>query len=164
MRVTENAVYFWGDWLSNFFVCDIYVANNEVKFHSSEQLFMLNKALHFKDYETADRIRKTTNPKEAKRLGRMVKNFDTNVWNMYCEDYMLHSLKFKFQNPTLRDLLIGTKDKLLVEGSPFDTIWGVGLHYQDDLILDSKNWKGKNLLGKCLMEVREELLTNKNIL
>ena len=52
------------------------------------------------------------------------------------------------------------KNLILVEGSPVDPIWGVGLHFDDDLILDEKNWKGQNLLGKCLMQARKKLLKN----
>ena len=52
------------------------------------------------------------------------------------------------------------KHLILVEGSPVDPIWGVGLHFDDDLILDEKNWKGQNLLGKCLMQARKKLLKN----
>jgi len=61
-------------------------------------------------------------------------------------------------NPYLKDILLSTGNKTIVEASPFDTIWGIGLHWKDDKVLDEKNWNGQNLLGKALMEVRKRLM------
>jgi hypothetical protein len=61
------------------------------------------------------------------------------------------------QNSRLKATLLSTENKIIVEASPYDTIWGIGLYHEDDRVLDEKNWKGMNLLGKALMEVREKL-------
>lgn len=68
---------------------------------------------------------------------------------------MVDILKIKFQNPTLKEILLRTDNLELVEGSPYDAIWGVKLDWMSDEILDRNNWRGRNLLGKALMEVRE---------
>ena len=68
---------------------------------------------------------------------------------------MVNVLKEKFRNPKMRQILLDTGDKTLVEGSPFDKIWGVGIADNDDRILNEANWRGKNLLGKALEEVRD---------
>ena len=97
-------------------------------------------------------------PKDAKALGRQVKNFDDYNWNQVKYMFMLMACHFKFsQNPELKQELLNTKNKILVEASKTDLVWGVGLAASDPLILDSKNWKGENLLGEVLMDVRNIL-------
>ena len=156
MKVTDTHVYFWDGWLSNFHSCEI--VRDNIKFSSSEQLFMYLKALEFEDYETAELIQKSTTPKGAKKLGRLIKNFNSERWDYIKEDIMQEVLLLKFsQNVVLKNRLLITEEKELVEASPFDTIWGVGLREDDPLILNESNWKGKNLLGECLMEIRLQL-------
>jgi hypothetical protein len=120
---------------------------------------MYFKAKFFKDEEKADEIVKFgSDPKIAKKLGREVKNYNEEEWSKIREDYMYKAVSLKFHSDYwLRQELIDTQDKILVEGTPKDTIWGVGIYWNDDLILNEKNWKGLNLLGKVLMRVREEL-------
>jgi ribA/ribD-fused uncharacterized protein len=157
-RITDTHVYFWGDpTLSNWGLAEILWKGK--KFHNSEQLFMWEKALCFGDLEIADEILKNSNPSVAKGLGRKIKNYDDLKWAKYRYTVMFEVCLAKFsQNDEQREILLNTRDRIIVEASPYDKIWGVGLHWQDDEILDEKNWNGLNLLGKALMEVRNQLL------
>lgn len=119
---------------------------------------MYKKALTFNDEEIAKKILNEKDPASCKSYGRKIKNFDENIWAYKRYDIMVEALILKFtQNNDFKNKLINTKDKILVEASPYDRIWGIGLHYENDDVLDEKNWKGLNLLGKALMEVREKI-------
>lgn len=160
MRVTDKYVFFWGGELSNFHPCSIEFTygGREIKCISSEQFFMFWKAVTFNDHETAELILKAENPKEAKKLGRKVKDFNDDTWNLKKEDVMRVALYKKFmQNKELKDFLLNPEfdNKTFVEASPYDKIWGVGMGEDDPLIDDERNWKGQNLLGKWLTWVRE---------
>lgn len=69
---------------------------------------------------------------------------------------MVQVLEAKFEDPELKKILLATGDRIIVEASPYDCIWGVGLSEEDDDLYNG-NWNGQNLLGKALMEVREKL-------
>ncbi len=153
-RVTDTHVYFWGDpTLSNWGPAEF--NHKGLKFHNSEQAYMWEKAMYFNDKEIAQQILENDNPSTAKNLGRKVKNFNAESWDGAGYEYMIDVCYAKFkQNPELAEVLLATGDKTLVEGSPYDKIWGVGLHWASEEILDEANWQGQNLLGKALMEVR----------
>jgi len=157
-KVTDTHVYFWGDpTLSNWGPSEIMWKKN--KFENSEQAFMWEKALCFGDLEIANEILKNSNPSVAKNLGRKVRNYDDAKWAKYRYTIMFEICLAKFsQNDDQRKTLLNTGDRILVEGSPYDKVWGVGLHWTDDAILNEDNWNGQNLLGKALMEVRKLLL------
>lgn len=166
VNVTDKYVAFWGSVFSNFYPCEIHVTNDwwdkpvDLHFTSSEQYFMWLKATYFDDYETADKILEAKTPKEAKALGRKVKEFEEEEWAKIREDAMYNAVYAKFsQNENLKAFLLADefKGKKFVEGSPFDTIWGVGLDWRDTRIGDEENWLGLNLLGTVLENVREEL-------
>ena len=160
MIETNTHIYFWNDWLSNWSKCLIEYKNR--KFYTSEQLFMYLKAIHFKDYNISLRIMLQSNPKLAKALGREIENFNEEEWIPVRENYMYIANYEKYtQNKKLKKKLINTGNKIIVEGSPDDKIWGVGIHYADSKILNENNWNGLNLLGKCLMTVRKNLLNEK---
>ncbi len=114
----------------------------------------------FEDYDTADQIMKTPNPADQKTLGRTVKQFDLKTWNTHQADIARDALKAKFtQDTKLKEVLLGTRNKTLAEASPpWETTWGIGLHLHDPDITNKDKWKGKNLLGKVLMEVRSSLI------
>lgn len=155
-RITDTHVYFWNGEFSNFH--PIKIKYNKINFYTTEQIFMWEKALYFEDKEIAQKIMVTAEPSECKRLGRQIKNFDADKWSIVSYDIMVNANYHKYsQNPILKDLLLETGDKTLVEASPFDKIWGVGLASFNDEILDEKNWRGQNLLGKALMEVRDKI-------
>ena len=160
MRVTNSHVYFWGSYLSNFFwqPFTAIIGKSQIEFHTSEQFYMAVKAAFFDDEVAFHQILDAPDAKAAKAIGRTVKNFDADKWDMISYKVMLKGVEFKFDaGEKIRQKLFETGDRILVEASPNDKIWGVGLHEDDDLILDEKNWTGENRLGKVLMEVRTTL-------
>lgn len=154
-KTTDEYGCFSNWYLSNFIV-------DGITFYSGEQWFMYQKAQLFKDYEIAKQIlmtpiKKVIDNVNIKYLGRKVSNFDENVWNENCENLIYKGLLEKFkQNEDLKNKLIETKDKYIVEASPVDIIWGVGL-VESKEIYNPMNWKGQNKLGEILMEIRYEL-------
>jgi len=159
MRVTNTHIYFWGSFLSNFIPKDLSIEVDGYKFNTSEQLFMYYKAKFFEDHDKAlEIVTKGQEPWDAKRMGREVRGYDEEIWSEYREGAMYNAIINKFRsNDKLKQQLLDTGDKILVEGTPMDPIWGVMIKWDDDRILDEKNWKGQNLLGKVLMRVRNDL-------
>lgn len=123
------------------------------KVTSSEQAFMLEKALMF-DESMVEVILATTDPRAIKRLGRKVKNFDEKKWNKVKYDIMVDILLAKFSVEPLKSELLSTGDELMVEASPNDKIWGAGLVIGDARLNYPNCYPGQNLLGKALMEAR----------
>lgn len=156
IQETNTHIYFWGSFLSNFYPAKMKFAGFD--FHTSEQLFMFLKAKYFEDEEIANIITtRGQNPKDAKKFGRKVKGFNEEEWITAREGMMRIAVERKFMDETLLKQLLDTGDKILVEGSPYDKIWGVGLKFDSEEILDEKNWEGLNLLGKVLMKVRSDI-------
>lgn len=145
-----------GSFLSNFYPAEF--TDGTHRFKTSEQYYMYRKAVTFNDTQTAQEILKASNPRKAKALGRQVKKFDNKHWDTVKEQAMVNALTLKFtQNPRLLKQLLATGDKILVEASPWDSIWGIGLSLDDPRKDDPAQWRGQNLLGKCLMQVRSRL-------
>jgi hypothetical protein len=163
MRTTDTHIYFWGSFLSNFIPNDLVIPYKGRKFTNSEQLFMYLKAEYFCDWETAEEIvDRGQIPRTAKDLGRKVKGYDEQEWTKVREEMMYKAIMLKFQSSEeLKQKLLATYPKTLVEGTPMDPIWGVMIKWDDDRILNEKNWKGENLLGKVLMRVRADLFAEK---
>ena len=123
---------------------------------------MAQKAWLFKDIEIFSKILDSTDPKEIKALGREVKNFDPKIWNQHKFEIVVKGNLCKFgENQELKEFLLSSGNKILVEASPYDKIWGIGMKEGTPGIDNPTNWKGENLLGFALMEVRDEL-RNKN--
>jgi ribA/ribD-fused uncharacterized protein len=119
---------------------------------------MSQKALLFNDKTTFEKILSTDRPGEAKELGRQVLGFDDQIWNEKRFDIVKIGNIHKFnQNPAFADYLINTGDKVLVEASPVDIVWGIGLSKESIYIDNIYAWHGLNLLGFVLMEVRDFL-------
>jgi ribA/ribD-fused uncharacterized protein len=130
-----------------------------LRFTHAEQFMMYAKAMLFGDRETADRILTATTPKEQKTLGRNVRGFDEAVWVLFREGVVFTGSYAKFsQNPELRETLLATRGTTLVEASPYDRVWGIGLAEDDPRAQDRAQWRGLNLLGEALTRVREILL------
>lgn len=128
-----------------------------ITYNCCEQYMMHQKALLFKDYETAKLIMEATHPRDHQSLGRSVKNFDEMIWNMHKYKIVVKGNYHRFtQSEEDKNWLLATTG-LLVEASPIDRVWGVGLSASDPLIQDEKNWRGYNLLGQALTEVRETI-------
>ena len=124
----------------------------------AEQYMMASKARLFGDDEILKQILACDNPKQIKDFGRKVRGFDERVWNKFKYTIVLLGNWHKFnQNRDLQAFLLSTGDKVLVEASPYDTIWGIGLAENCTKAQDPMLWRGQNLLGFALMEVRDEL-------
>lgn len=156
MTYKKGHVLFWGGVFSQWYQSP-FIANS-IRFDNAEQWMMWNKAVLFGDKEAAEKILRTSDPKRIKAIGRAVKNFDTKKWNAAAFDIVVEGSFHKFSQDTgLMDILVETGDDILVEASPYDNIWGVGMHSDDPDIFDQKKWKGTNLLGKALMVTRAKL-------
>ncbi len=129
-----------------------------VEFATAEHYMMWRKATLFGDAASAERILAAGHPREAKTLGGRVTPFDQAVWERNRFEIVVSGNLAKFrQNPELGAFLAGTGDRVLVEASPMDRIWGIGLTRDDPRASDPAQWRGLNLLGFALMEVRSRL-------
>ncbi len=128
-------------------------------FPTAEHFMMHRKALLFGDEDTAARILRARHPNEAKNLGREVRGYDEEVWRASRFDLVVAGNLAKFgQHALLGRYLLGTADRVLVEASPLDRIWGIGLAADDERTASPRTWLGSNLLGFVLMAVREQLV------
>jgi ribA/ribD-fused uncharacterized protein len=169
--VTSNSenkyVFFWGHqsskdgtitktcfsqwWISPFEV-------EGITYKTAEHWMMAKKAELFNDNVVLEKIIQANSPAEAKKLGREVKNYVDSVWLANRYEIVKQGSFHKFnQNSDLREFLISTKERILVEASPVDAIWGVGMASDHKDIHNPEKWQGLNLLGFALMEVRDEL-------
>jgi ribA/ribD-fused uncharacterized protein len=157
MKITEKYVFFYGEhpsqWYPSLMVID------GIEYNTCEQYMMHQKALLFNDVETAKKIMDARHPADQKRLGREVKNFDRNIWDKVNLQIVYKGNYAKYtQNEELKQLLINTGDRLLVEASPYDQIWGIGLGETEPNIDNPLVWKGQNLLGWAITLVKQEIL------
>ncbi len=131
----------------------------ELTFTCAEQYMMHGKAILFGDPDVAAEILAADHPKKHKALGRKVKNFDDKRWKENREAIVLAGNRLKFtQNAELKATLLATRGTTLVEASPYDRIWGIGLSAKDPRAQDAATWRGQNLLGKILTKLRDELI------
>lgn len=131
---------------------------NGVTYPTAEHYMMTAKADLFGDLETKARILTASSPKEAKDLGRIVRDFDQDAWTQHRFGIVVKGNHAKFaQNQALGEYLVSTDPKVLVEASPYDKVWGVGLDKNDIRIPFPRHWEGPNLLGFALMKVRSFL-------
>lgn len=164
---TFESLFFWGhrpqpdgrigpsccsQWFAAGFQLD------EVRYPTAEYFMMAEKARLFGEPELVERILRAETPQEAKGLGRKVRHFDLELWSAKRVAIVVNGNLAKFsQNPRLGAWLRATTPKLLVEASPEDPSWGIGLHRDDPRASDPFQWQGQNLLGLALMKVRELL-------
>jgi ribA/ribD-fused uncharacterized protein len=170
MRTTDKFVFFWNGIFSQWHP-SVFRDEHDNEYNCAEQYMMAEKARLFNDTATLDLImgierdaigaivnRRKTTPKEQKALGRKVANFDPKIWDDVCLPVVVKGNTFKFeQNADMREFLLKTGKLILVEASPYDTIWGIGMAENDFGVEDPANWKGKNLLGEALMQVRAKM-------
>ncbi len=159
-------IFFWGHsehsgnitkaCLSQWYPCEF--IKDDVVYSTAEQYMMAQKALLFQDTDTYDKIMEAEHPKKYQSLGRKVKNFSEAVWNQHKYNIVVEGNLCKFsQNEKLKSFLLGTNSRILVEASPYDAIWGIKMAADDKNIENPLMWKGENLLGFALMEVRDML-------
>ena len=162
----SDFVFFWGHedrgegltkaCLSQWFPCSFVVDGQY--YNCAEQYMMAEKARIFGDEEIRQQILAEYSQMAMKKLGRKVKNYDDAVWKSVRFDVVVKGKLAKFsQNEKLRNFLISTDDKVLVEASPKDEVWGIGLDEHSSEASSPWKWKGTNLLGFALMEVRDKL-------
>ena len=148
-RLTKSCLSQW--WMEDFWS----IANSYL---CMEQYMMAGKAQLFGDEEIRKEILECSDPKQMKALGRKVRGFDQKVWDKFKYAIVLRGNWCKFsQNRDLREFLLSTGDSVLVEASPYDNIWGIRLAASSPEARDPMKWRGQNLLGFALMEVRDEL-------
>ncbi|WP_232066228.1 NADAR family protein [Hymenobacter sp. BT18] len=160
-------LYFWGhtgkpdtavgkECFSQWYPAAFTVANET--YATAEHYMMAEKARLFDDETTRQAILHARHPNEAKKLGRQIKHFDEARWNATRFEVVVRGNEAKFsQNPALLEYLLTTDQRVLVEASPVDPIWGIGLAQDDPKAADPAEWAGLNLLGFALMEVRARL-------
>jgi ribA/ribD-fused uncharacterized protein len=164
---TVKYIFFWGhankdnqeigkfvfsQWFYSPFTVD------EVEYKTTEHWMMAHKAKLFGDNKAFESIVKADKPGEVKELGRQIRGFDEIKWNDKKFDIVKTGSIHKFnQNKRLKDYLIGTADRVIVEASPTDTIWGIGLTQDSNMVDNPYTWRGENLLGFALMETRDFL-------
>lgn len=175
---TMEAYYFWGEmpysqWTvskdqftavvySDHYKTDGIITRDgrmPLKFNCAEQYMMLRKALHFKDFDAADRIMAATDPREQKAIGKNVQGFTDKSWDEVKMEVVYTATKLKYsQNPKWRKELVDLvrSGKYLVEASPYDKIWGIGINVGD--ALNGAPWKGENLLGIILTNAAFDFL------
>jgi ribA/ribD-fused uncharacterized protein len=127
-------------------------------FATAEHYMMWRKARLFRDEDVAGQILAARQPNEAKALGRRVRGFDQATWEAHRFDIVVAGSTAKFgQHPDLREFLQATGDRVLVEASPHDRIWGIGLAAGDERAADPAQWRGLNLLGFAILRARAVL-------
>jgi ribA/ribD-fused uncharacterized protein len=128
-------------------------------FNCAEQFMMHGKALLFGDAEVAAQILAATDPRQHKALGRKVRGFEQGAWHEARERIVYAGNHAKFtQNPALLAVLLATQGTELVEASPTDRIWGIGMTSSNPACTDRTKWRGQNLLGQILTRLRDDLL------
>jgi len=142
--------------LSQWWPCSFTV--DGVRYASAEHWMMAGKARLFGDGASLAAILAARTPAEAKKFGRLVRPFDEARWADACFELVVEGNVAKFgQDPALRAYVLGTGSRVLVEASPRDRVWGIGLAASDDRAADPSRWRGRNLLGFALMEARARL-------
>lgn len=162
-------IFFWGhqcqnnqidkacfsQWFPASFTID------DVTYPTAEHYMMAEKARLFNDIETLSKILNAKTPAQAKALGREVKGYDDQLWIQNRFDIVVTANLAKFeQNTDLKTFLMNTSNRVLVEASPVDKIWGIGMAHDHPYVNQPEHWQGLNLLGFALMKVRDYLISS----
>lgn len=159
MKKTREFLFFWksAEIYSNWHP-SVFTDEAGHRFVNSEQFLMYHKALVMGDAETAAQILRETNPGKIKALGRQVRNFNEALWEEKRLGVMEAGCYLKFtQNSAMQAELLATGKRTLVEASPVDAIWGIGMAEDDALAEIPAKWRGRNLLGIALTNVRDRI-------
>jgi len=147
---------FWGGFLSQWSPSPFSVKG--VRFPTAEHYMMSEKAKFFGDNVAYEKVLATPYPKSAKEIGRAVRLYDDSAWSRVRYEIVVAGNLAKFtQNEILKSKLLDTADTVLVEASPYDTVWGIGLAEDDHRATNPLQWRGRNLLGFAIMDVRQRL-------
>ncbi len=152
----DGFVLFWSGWPSNWYPSRFVV--DGVTFNCGEQWMMWSKARFFDDQGVMEAILREQTPRGQKALGRKVAEYDDAAWKAVARDLVYRGLLEKFrQNPDLKKALLATGADTIVEASPKDFLWGIGLDKEDPRATRPEEWPGCNWLGEVLMRVRETI-------
>ncbi|GAB3737624.1 NADAR family protein [Nocardiopsis nanhaiensis] len=147
--ISANCLSQW--WPADFTV-------DGTTYRTAEHFMMTGKARLFGDTGAAERIIAADDPRDAKEIGREIQGFDQEVWERERFEIVVQGNVAKFgQNEELREFLLSTGDRVLVEASPRDRVWGIGIGKEDENAERPQYWRGRNLLGFALMEARARL-------
>ncbi len=159
---TDDFVFFWqppgvfGQWTWSRFEVE------GIVYTCAEQFMMAAKAALFINPDIQAQIMATESPREHKRLGRQIRNFDQRAWVAARVDIVVRGNMATFsQNPEMRAALLATGERTLAEASPLDRIWGIGLRADHPDAVNPAAWRGQNLLGIALMRVRDQLMAER---
>lgn len=148
--------FFWGGPFSNWHPCRFTYGVTE--YNCVEQFMMAYKAKVFGDKNSLIKIMESDEPRTQKKLGRKVSGFNPDIWSDVCYPIVFAGCLAKFmQNEGLKQILLNTGDDILVEASPYDKIWGIGLSESNAKNIPPEQWPGENRLGKILMDVRRSV-------
>ena len=148
-QLSNNCFSQW--WESSFVIDDI-------TYSTAEHYMMAEKARLFNDADTFEKISRASSPGAAKKYGRLVQGFDEQIWQAHRFDIVVRGNVAKFgQNKALKTFLLNSKKRILVEASPHDSIWGIGLTEDHPHASNPEKWQGLNLLGFALMAARNQL-------
>ena len=164
-------IFFWGHTeksgmvtkacFSQWYPCKFHI--DGITYFTTEQFMMAQKAILFNDIEIYNKILIAKHPKQYKDLGRKVTNFSESKWDKDKYDIVLKGNIAKFsQNVKLKEFLLNTNNRILVETSPYDRVWGIGKTADAENIENPYTWNGENLLGFALMEAREFIKENEH--
>jgi ribA/ribD-fused uncharacterized protein len=164
--VIDEFLFFWGHtgegtgpWVFSQWWPAPFTVDDRL-FPTAEHWMMWRKAALFGDHAAADAVLAAATPAQAKALGRGVRGFDAQVWARERFGIVVDGSVAKFgSDPALRDYLLSTGQRTLVEASPDDAVWGIGLPAEHPDARSPDRWPGLNLLGQALMAARGELGT-----
>ena len=160
--VRDGYALFWSEWPSQWTWSPFTIDN--VRYNCAEQWMMASKARLFDDKESLRMIMGATDPSDQKRYGRKVRGFDEQKWSSVAYKVVLQGTLEKYrQNKELCDKLIATAGLTMVEASPKDKIWGIGLDKSHKDATKPGRWLGKNLLGKALDEARAIIMKERGL-
>lgn len=152
----ENSHLFWDGICCQWLDKDIIV--DGTKYMCCEQYMMAQKALVFGDMRIHDLVMYSNDPRSQKALGRKIEGYSDEIWHQTAQLVVYRGNLAKFtQHPDLKQWLMETGTKLIVEASPTDRIWGIGWSENDKEAWDTDKWRGKNWLGECIMKVRSDI-------
>ena len=156
-NTSEKFTPFYGGVFSQWYPSPMVI--DGVKYSCAEQYMMAQKARLFGDDPALRAIMSTDDPAQQKRLGKLVRGFDVRIWEAVARDVVMRASIAKFaSDPKLRARLLLTEGTVLVEASPTDVIWGVGLAEDDPRVHNRVRWRGRNWLGQVLTDLRDDLL------
>lgn len=165
LRMDENFAMFWRGPLSQWWASKFTV--DGVEYNCAEQYMMAMKAKLFGDHATLEKIMNARGPwntqgefnaypRDQKEFGRRVENFEFAKWDAVNMDIVFRANAARYQNDEqFWEMLRHTGDRLIVEASPYDTVWGIGLDVDHPDAFNKVAWRGENRLGRVLTSVRD---------